>query len=448
MARRRWWSGGFKVGVVTVALSSPFLTGAVRPTTLSALVLLLFIVVAALLLRGTLGTSAAHRYALAICAVAGSLAMVDLLARPFLHPVLWVRANAIYGRRWARLPLLQRYPPNIEHHGRIYGDLAGSTRVETDREWREEAFTTDSHGFRSHMRRSQASGGLELLVLGDSFAEGANTAEDETLPAVLMRDHGYDLRSLAMGGAGPWDAYVNLALEFDRYPRAPGMTILWLIFTGNDLDDRCHETLDPGRLPWSGPLGMARNAYASFRARSPVRVITERAAASARAGWGLKTPPTRVERRSFIGSTMLFFADIASRRARTKDAVIAHRNWSCIRRVFAAVGDLAGQHGVPVLVASVPSKADVYAWVLDGTSPWSSPVTGGSLTAAFAQLSREHGFAFLDLQPALVSASREHWTRDQQALWWRDDVHWNGHGQRVAASAIARELSGPAADER
>ena len=50
------------------------------------------------------------------------------------------------------------------------------------------------------------------------------------------------------------------------------------------------------------------------------------------------------------------------------------------------------------------------------------------------------GFRFLDLKPALVEASRQAYEKSGALLWWRDDTHWNGDGQRAAAAAVYENL--------
>jgi len=421
----------------------PLATGAIRPTAASLIPLSVAVIASALVLRGDLGKSPAQRVVVALCSLMMTVGVSDLVAHPFLQRVLWVRANAMFGHRWERLPLLQRYPPNIRYEGRMFGDLASGTGVPADREWRQETFTTDAQGFRNAVDPDAAARPLQLLLVGDSFAEGANTAQAETLPQILARDYGYRLRNLAMGGAGPWDEYVNLSLEFDRLPAAPDLVILWLLFMGNDLDDPCYPMLDVVQLPWNGALRSAMQAYGSFRERSPIRVITDRARGTIGRWLGREGASTRVARRDFMRVPMLFYTDIMNRRGRTLDEVLHHRNWPCIQAVFGAMKALGERRHFRVAVATVPSKEDVYAWVLDGGEPWSSPEEGGSLTAAFKRLSQEQGFSFLDLQPALVRASRDQSEQSGATLWWRDDVHWNGAGQKVAADAIVGSLLQP-----
>jgi hypothetical protein len=55
-------------------------------------------------------------------------------------------------------------------------------------------------------------------------------------------------------------------------------------------------------------------------------------------------------------------------------------------------------------------------------------------------LCEQHGFRFLDLKSALVEASRREYETTGALLWWYDDTHWNGDGQRAAAAAIYETL--------
>jgi hypothetical protein len=104
------------------------------------------------------------------------------------------------------------------------------------------------------------------------------------------------------------------------------------------------------------------------------------------------------------------------------------------------MGRLAGERRLTVAVALVPSKEEVYSWVLDGAPPWSTRVEPSGLSNVVRGLCEQHGFRFLDLKPALVEASRREYEKSGALLWWRDDTHWNGDGQRAAATVINETL--------
>ena len=91
-------------------------------------------------------------------------------------------------------------------------------------------------------------------------------------------------------------------------------------------------------------------------------------------------------------------------------------------------------------MALVPSNEEVYAWVLDGAPPWSARAEPSGLADVLRGLCEQHGFRFMDLKPPLVEASRREYEKSGALLWWRDDTHWNGDGQRVAAAALYETL--------
>jgi hypothetical protein len=78
----------------------------------------------------------------------------------------------------------------------------------------------------------------------------------------------------------------------------------------------------------------------------------------------------------------------------------------------------------------------VYAWVLDGAPPWSTDGGPSGFSEVLRGLCDQHGFRFLDLKPPLVEASRRDYEKSGALLWWSDDSHWNGDGQRAAAAAF------------
>lgn len=78
--------------------------------------------------------------------------------------------------------------------------------------------------------------------------------------------------------------------------------------------------------------------------------------------------------------------------------------------------------------------------MLDGARPWSTGEEPSGFSVVLRGLCEQHGFLFLDLKPALAAASRRAYASSGALLWWYDDTHWNGHGQRAAAAAIGQHI--------
>jgi hypothetical protein len=137
---------------------------------------------------------------------------------------------------------------------------------------------------------------------------------------------------------------------------------------------------------------------------------------------------------------VLFNETYARRRGRTAEDILRHPNFESLTRTLGATERLAGERRLRVAVALVPSKEEVYSWALDGSPAWSAGAEPSGFSAVLRDLCERHGFRFLDLKPALVEASKPAYEKSGALLWWRDDSHWNGEGQRAAASAVYANL--------
>jgi hypothetical protein len=358
--------------------------------------------------------------------------LFDLAARPLLLYLSSVRPSERYIYRWPPLPLLQRYEAGVNFEGLTYGDLAAVSGRSDWREWHPIRFVTDEYGFRNEPAvGASAARPFDLIVLGDSFGVAAATTQEKTLSGVLARDYGLNVYNLSVSRESPQQEYANLRLEGERLKTREGTCVLWLVFTGNDLDDPYYKELEDPRpaRPWA----LARLAVGinDFRSRSPVRrLLTD-------------GDSELISERTFIdGRRVLFHKNYAERRRRTAEEVMRHPNFVHLKATLGAMERLAGERRLKVSVALVPSKEEVYSWVLDGAPPWSAGVEPSGFSVVLRGLCEQHGFRFLDLKPTLSEDSRREYEKSGALLWWPDDTHWNEEGQRAAARAVSQNLLG------
>ena len=376
------------------------------------------------------GGRLSKQVSLVLLSVCFAVTLSDLAARPLLLYLFGVRPAERYIHRWPALPQLQRYDPSVNFAGATYGDLAAVSGRADWREWRRIRFVTDEYGFRNESPGPGAEAPpLDLIVLGDSFGVAAGTSQEEILSSRFARDFGLSVYNLSISREGPQQEYANLLLEGERLKTREGACVLWLIFGGNDLDDAYDPELENPRPSRTGLLSGLASAIRDFRSRSPVRRLLSRG------GERLV-----IERQFIDGRQVLFMETYAQRRGRTAEDVMRHQNFMKLKTTLGAMGRLAGERSLTVAVALVPSKEEVYSWVLDGAPPWSTRGEPSGLSTVLRGLCEQRGFRFLDLKPALVEASRREYEQSGALLWWRDDTHWNGDGQRAAAAAIYETL--------
>jgi hypothetical protein len=407
---------------------SPIAVGAfdVIPYALVAVVLLVF---AAYAFRPE-GSRLPKQVALVLLSICFGMTLCDLAARPFLFYLFEVRPSERFIHRWEPLPQLLRYEADVNFEGQTYGDLAA---VSGRRAWREERrikFVTDEYGFRNEpLAAGFEAPPLDVILLGDSFGVAAGTSQEQTLSSLLARDYGLNVYNLSISRSNPQQEYANLLLEGKRLKTREGTCLLWLIFPGNDLDEPYYAELKDPRPVWPGRLTRLANGLRVFRSRSPVHRL-----------WYGGESQLIIERKFIDGQPVLFYAPYAQRMNRTAEDVMRHPNFESLTTTLGAIKKLAGERRLSVAVALVPSKEEVYSWALDGATPWSADEQPSGFSTVMRELCAQYGFRFLDLKPALVQASKPAYEKSGALLWWRDDSHWNGDGQRVAAAAVYEDL--------
>jgi hypothetical protein len=364
--------------------------------------------------------------ALVLLSVCFGVTLSDMAARPLLSYLFEVRPAERFIYRWQPLPQLKRYVASVNFEGVTYGDLAAVSGRKSWREERRVKFLTDEYGFRNEPSRTGVEARpLDVIMLGDSFGVAAGTSQEETLSNLLAHGYGLSVYNLSVSRENPRQEYANLLLEGKRLKVRQGTRVLWLVFPGNDLDEPYYPELENPQPVWPGPLKRLVNGVSDYRSRSPVhRLLSPDESESV------------IERKFVDGRRVLFFAPYAQRRSRTAEDIMRHPNFGNLKATLEAMERLARERGLTVSVALVPSKEEVYSWVLDAKPPWSADVGPSGFSAVLRGLCELYGFSFLDLKPSLVEASKRDYEKSGALLWWRDDSHWNGDGQRAAAAII------------
>lgn len=132
--------------------------------------------------------------------------------------------------------------------------------------------TTDADG----LRNPELGARWELVVTGDSFAEGSMVSDDEVWSARLAASLGRRVRNVAMSGATP-EVYLNNLLAFGR-AGAPRLAIV-SVYEGNDFKPHTPALAElSGDGAASGGLGGRLEAWRRLAFEdSPLRASLKRA---------------------------------------------------------------------------------------------------------------------------------------------------------------------------
>lgn len=424
--------------LISLCVLSPYIVGAINfsATPLLALLLIVLSVGLAFLWLRVAAQSKPQkppaltwiiRVGVVICLL---ITGFDLIFRAFFVE-RWHLYHAPHARSqhfWTQMPLVTRYVPNEVYEGVNYGDV--SRHLFTHAPARPYRFVTDAYGFRNEVSDPEQ---IDLLILGDSYGDGSGTSQDERLVNILAEQYEFTVYNLAFDATSPWQQYVNLAVEIDRLDTHEGTLILWILFSGNDLDDYYYPELDIDALPWRSPLGKLGTSIRNFRDHSPV----SRYISVARTN---RSPDWLVEETFLDGSTMVFSYQYIEVSQRTSEDIRNHPNYEHLRATLTATHELTDSKGVTLVIILAPSKEEVYSWLTDQADPWSTNPSPGEFAVELEALTDQEGLCFIDLKPLLVAESQRVYEESGDLLWWRDDTHWTPLAQQITAAYLVEHL--------
>lgn len=309
------------------------------------------------------------------------------------------------------------HKPHSRYVGSVTGNLVTNLDLPSPQIYKVDV-AYDHHGFRNDVDLQSA----DVVVIGDSFVEGAETAQRDTLVAVMARRMGLTAANLGQSGYGPQQELVVLR----RYglplkPRA----VVWVFFGGNDLSNV--DEYEEMRGGWQAiaqtvPLDkrlLSVSALAALaRLTTPVRTsLSDDARRHA------------IDFRTSTGASERLYLD------REYVAWTPHQ-WEVATETLKNARDEARRTGTEFLLVYVPRKLSVYRGFIQASPDSFAHVWAEShLPDVLAQWSRDNRIEYLDATLPLRDA-----VRGGESVHLAEDVHWNAAGHRVVADAIAARL--------
>lgn len=290
-------------------------------------------------------------------------------------------------------------------------------------------FTYDERGYRNEQSRERA----DIVLLGDSYVEGAFVSDEETVARQLEKRLARPVANLGVAGYGTMHELIVLQRDAVKYrPRAAVL----FFFEGNDLyDDQEFENAQLAAAPSvdeteSDPQGFAANH--GWKQRSFTRAVLLRlrrwanpVIASQAPYFGFLQVPGRNREK-------VYFADYA---AVPWSAWLEDR-WSRAEATLARALAFGRENGISVLLCFVPIKFRVYGSVTD--IPADNPAqtwTTWPIRDRFAEFCDSNDAACIDLTEPFVRALARG-AMPYSAV----DSHWSPEGHALVALLLAAEL--------
>ena len=316
-------------------------------------------------------------------------------------------------------------PPHARWSGWPRSNMAQSFNLPLRSTYRQ-TFSTDSRGFRNSTDMDRA----DVVLLGDSYVEGAYISDEETAAVRLHELTGQRVANLGVSGYGPQQELR--ILETYALPLKPHL-VAWFFFEGNDFDDdqgyenaMAYEHGVPAPpapaesrgMRWRALLNRSLTLNAFMQLRQLLDPIVPNAVDSV--GW--------FRDRNGLSHRFYFYDFYATRelgeyeRARFESA----------KATFRRANEICRKQGVKLVVFYVPIKFRVYGSLC--TFPPGSPCATWhpwDLESQFAAFCREAGIQYVSVTAAMQAAAAA-----GDVVYAPEDSHWNAAGHKLVARLI------------
>jgi hypothetical protein len=289
-------------------------------------------------------------------------------------------------------------------------------------------------------------GTYRVLLLGDSFVEGAQVPAEDTVSRQLMnllqgRLPGRSVDTVNAGNAGFGTAQELLYLEHDGAAYQSDLVML-VYFIDNDLPDNGYRVardrkLDTTRRPFFVPDG-----HGGIELRPGLAPPEDRFAA-------VRPWLRRLVSYNLIENFMLWHeareqeqAQIGKNRPTylVDPPEIWNEAWWVTEQLLGRVRDTARSQGAELVVVAAPAyyqvNADAWRALVAGDTREENRYEQDAPNRRLAGIAERQGLRLLDLLPSVRQAQQ-----GGARLYYPADGHWTSDGHRFAASQIAEYLT-------
>ncbi|MGE3910221.1 MAG: SGNH/GDSL hydrolase family protein [Chloroflexota bacterium] len=306
----------------------------------------------------------------------------------------------------------------------------------------------NAYGLRErNIAPAKPAGTFRVLVIGDSFVEGAQVPMENTVTRKLEERlaammPGQPVQVINAGNAGFGTAQELLFLDHDGRTYEPDLVIL-VYFIDNDLPDNGYRVakdrkLDTTRRPFFVPDGKGGIELRPGAAPPPDRLEAVRPLLRKSVTYNLAEnfmlwQEARDQEKAQIGKNRPTYLENPP--AEWDEA------WWVTERLLGRVRETTAGMNADLLVVAAPSyfqiSDDAWLWLVGGDTREKNHYEPDLPNQRLAGIAERQGLRFLDLLPAVKAAQDA-----EGGLYYPADGHWTSAGHAFAAGQLADYLAG------
>lgn len=314
----------------------------------------------------------------------------------------------------------------------------------------------NSHGLREReLPYEKPAGSRRVLVLGDSFVEGAEVPVEATVSRVLEKnlnevlDDPVQTINAGVGGFGTAQEYLLLREEGIKYQ--PDVTVV-VFYMGNDITNNGFRLKDGPTerdKPFYvlGPNGQLRSLDFRVKKMQSLDLAENLRRESLLFGvldTGVLTKLRNTDDSEDGGYDRLMRTLVKAQMPvyREKPGAAWDDSWKVTEALLVAMKSEANKAGSQLLILDAPSKYEIYEqdWA-ELRDTYNLETRGWDLNAPsrrLAALAERNGIPYADPRPSMLAAL------DGPRMFYQRDVHWTSTGHAIVARVIADAITSDA----
>ncbi len=316
------------------------------------------------------------------------------------------------------------FKPSTVFHAKIYGDLANMLHIREFRRYRQQAFTTDSAGFRNPEFAPGTY--FPIVVVGDSDMAGSSQSDEETFCRVLGKKLNLPIYNYAPSG-------ILAFLADERFQKNPPKVVIWEAIERaiSARNFKSYEALPP-------KAHFTRSKGTSNKATKTQPRLTDYWAKDLyhEIAWHLCGHHESAISHIDQNSGMLFYQPGVQMLQQDAD----RRGLKEVVAGVSRIRHLLADRGIALIFVPLPDKENIYQELLpEPVRAFEQPAFLEKLIATL----RDQGINAVDLygpfrtaSPAFIKSRQ-----DRDSLYFLDDTHWNGQGVSLAVEETLMRLN-------
>jgi hypothetical protein len=396
-----------------------------------------------------------------------STVTVDIVGR-FLRRPRYIETQIANPTNWPVTlvdDIVRHRPPNQRYHVR-YIDAPPTARSYPSPPPgyppRDITLTIDHRGFRNLTHLEE----YDIVIVGDSFTEGAYVSDDEPWPALLGQKLNRTVYNLGVGGGGPGHylaAFQAVGLELK--PK----TAIFMVYEGNDFKafTLANESAVPQAQRIADAIASLWDQWMATIKSSPVMLGLRSAFVRYLGPINAGAPVPGAEVLSWMplavptGPDAKYYAftpNLLLKLYVTNQAFRESSGWTSTAEVFRRIRQVCAREGIRLIFVYAPSKPHVIMpLVKDRITPeqlYTFASSKKSMLPPPQQFTREL-FARLDVKETVLREFLQEegvefvdtteilrqWAAEGRQVYYTYDNHWTALGHEAVAEALVRYLT-------